>query len=181
MAIGTSWGFDGADMQTMTSIEPIMEESLYLEAQVRRLLADYAHALDDDELERWPDFFTDDGRYHLTTRENVAAGMPVGIMLCVGRGMLRDRIAALRTANIFEPHWYTHVLGPASIQGAEDGGWRVRSNFSLYRTFETGESQLYATGKYRDVVHRHDDGLRLRERIVVLDSRCVDVLTVIPL
>ncbi|VCU70086.1 Anthranilate 1,2-dioxygenase small subunit [Pigmentiphaga humi] len=146
---------------------------------IRQLLADYAHALDDDRLEAWPDFFTEDGCYRLTTRENVAAGLPVGIILCHGRGMLRDRIAALRTANIYEPHWYTHVLGPASID-AEEGGWRVRSNFSVYRTFESGESMLYGAGRYLDRVSRTASGMRLRERTVVLDSRCIDVLTVIP-
>lgn len=181
MVIGKSWGFDGADMQTMTPFESALDEAQFYEAKIRALLMDYAHALDDDELERWPDFFTDDGRYHLTTRENVAANLPVGVMLCVGRGMLRDRISALRMANIFEPHWYTHVLGPASIRSIGEGQWRVRSNFSVYRTFETGETQLYAAGKYLDVVHRRGGDVRFKERIVVLDSRCIDVLTVIPL
>jgi len=150
-------------------------------AGIRQLLTDYAHALDDDELESWPDFFTDDGVYRLTTRENVAAGLPVGIIHCDGRGMLCDRVAALRTANIFEPHCYTHVLGPCRIAAVGDGIWRVRTNFSVYRTFETGESQLYGVGKYLDVVHAQGGGLRFRERVAVLDSRCVDVLTVIPL
>lgn len=168
-------------MQTTirTSSSPAVREEV--QAAIGRLMADYAHALDDDDLESWPDFFTDDGTYRLTTRENVAAGLPVGIIHCEGRGMLRDRVAALRTANIFEPHCYTHVLGPSRIAAVGDGSWRVRSNFSVYRTFETGESRLYGVGKYLDIVHAQGDGPRLRERVVVLDSRCVDVLTVIPL
>jgi anthranilate 1,2-dioxygenase small subunit len=58
-----------------------------LEAVVRRLeleqlYTDYVHCLDDDELERWPDFFTDDCFYRVTSAENYEAGMPLGADPC---------------------------------------------------------------------------------------------------
>ena len=34
-----------------------------------------------------------------------------GIMRCVGRGMMTDRVKAFHTANIFEPHRYNHIVG----------------------------------------------------------------------
>ena len=41
-------------------------------SEARRLIEalnyDYAHAIDDDRIEAWPDFFTADGRYVVTTR-----------------------------------------------------------------------------------------------------------------
>jgi anthranilate 1,2-dioxygenase small subunit len=148
--------------------------------RIAGFLTRYAHALDDDRLEAWPDFFTQDAVYHITTRENDERGYPIGIIHCEGMGMLHDRIRALRTANIFEKHTYCHILGQPEITAAEDG-WRVRSNFTLYRTMYDGRTDLFATGKYMDIVTETDGRLLLRERRVIVDSRRIDTLLVIPL
>ena len=37
-----------------------------------------SEAIDDDQLEAWPDFFRDDCRYLITTAENVERGLPIG-------------------------------------------------------------------------------------------------------
>ena len=42
-------------------------------------------------------------------KENADLGLPMGIMHCFGRAMLRDRIVSLRKANLFEPHTYRHM------------------------------------------------------------------------
>jgi 3-phenylpropionate/cinnamic acid dioxygenase small subunit len=63
-------------------------------AQLDELLASYAHAIDNDVIEDWPLFFTDEGQYLITTRENLAKGRPIGIMYCDGRGMMQDRVTA---------------------------------------------------------------------------------------
>ena len=81
-------------------------------------------------LERWSDFFTEDGAYKIISRENYDAGMALGIMSCDGRGMMRDRILALRTANVFEPHTYCHLLGPTRIE-VDGDVFRARTNFSV--------------------------------------------------
>ena len=57
---------------------------------IEDLLADYAEAIDDGALERWPQLFTEDGEYHIITRENHEAGLPIGIMYCGSRGMMED-------------------------------------------------------------------------------------------
>ncbi|SVC32006.1 uncharacterized protein METZ01_LOCUS284860, partial [marine metagenome] len=41
-------------------------------------MADYAHCIDSDELERWPGFFTDHARYFVTTSFNRERGLPIG-------------------------------------------------------------------------------------------------------
>ena len=53
------------------------------------LLADYAHAIDDDRLEAWADFFTDECSYRMINRENHEKGRLVGIMDCFSKGMLQ--------------------------------------------------------------------------------------------
>lgn len=148
---------------------------------IQNLLRDYCHALDDGEVERWSSFFTADATYQITTRENVANGYPLGIVLCEGKGMLDDRIRALQTANIFESHTYCHITGPLDIRAELEDRWTVRSNFSVFRTMYTGQMELFATGKYLDVVDTSGGQALFAERIVVVDSRRIDTLLVYPL
>ena len=86
-----------------------------LAAVVRRLeldqfYADYVHCLDADELERWPEFFTEDCFYRITSAENYEAGLPLGLIYATSRNMLKDRVSALRQANIYEPQRYRHLV-----------------------------------------------------------------------
>jgi anthranilate 1,2-dioxygenase small subunit len=149
---------------------------------VAALISDYAHALDDGQLDRWPGFFTETALYHVTTRENHDQGLPIGIIRCVGRGMMADRVKAFHTANIFEPHCYNHLLGPARISpGQPPGSIASRCNFQIVRIMEDGRMDLFATGKYLDEIVLDAGVAKLAQRIVVLDSRNVDILMVVPL
>jgi anthranilate 1,2-dioxygenase small subunit len=149
--------------------------------RIATLLADCAHAVDDGEFERWPGFFTEDGVYRVLTRENHEAGLPMAIMSCEGRGMMADRVMALRTANIFEPHSYCHLLGPTVCVGGPDGPISARTNFTVVRTMQDGAMTLFAAGKYLDEIIVADSRPLLRRRDVVLESRRIDVLLVYPL
>lgn len=145
------------------------------------LVADCAHALDDDELERWPEFFVADGRYKITTRENHINNWPLGVMYCDSAGMMRDRILALRTANVYEPHTYCHILGRTRVSDAGDGAYKARTNFEVIRTMQDGGDLRFATGKYLDECVLENGVMKFRSRTVVLESRRVDILLVIPL
>jgi anthranilate 1,2-dioxygenase small subunit len=147
---------------------------------IEDLLADYAEAIDDGALERWPGFFAEDGEYQIITRESHEAGLPVGIMYCGSRGMMEDRVQALRTANIYEPHTYRHLLARPRIQRSAEG-FAVRSNLCVFRIAQDGETVVFATGRYLDRIVEDGAALRFRSRQVVLDSRRVDILLVLPL
>ena len=150
--------------------------------RIADLNARYADAIDADRLEAWPDFFLDDGRYRITTAENVAQGLPLSMMYTTSRAMLRDRITALREANVYEGQRYRHVLGTPLIVAAEAGGVRARTSLMVARVMRTGETMLFATGYYDDrVVFNGADGARFAEKTVVLDSRQIDTLLAIPL
>ena len=157
-------------------------EDSALRIRVQDFMLDYAHAIDDLDLHAWPRFFAEDGRYKIIIRENFEAGLPMGVMYCDGAGMMRDRVMALETANIYEPHTYSHVLGPSSLRHAADGGLHARTNFLVTRTMQDGRMETFAAGKYRDRIAVQPDGsLRFAERLVVLDSRRIDILLVFPL
>lgn len=158
-----------------------LDETLALRLQIEALSADYVHCLDEDRLEEWPDFFTEDGQYRVLTRENLEQGLPLSLIYCDGRGMLRDRIAALRTANIFEPHVYCHMTGALRLLDGADGDIRARSNFTVTRTMPDGAMSVFACGRYLDRIVRTEDGLKFAERTAVLDSRRIDTLLVIPI
>ena len=151
-----------------------------LRARLADFLVDCAHAIDDDRLEDWPGFFAPDALYHVTTRESEARGLPVGIIHCEGRGMLEDRIRALRTANIFEPHGYCHILGLPRFIDEGAGIVSARSRFSVIRTMQNGESQLFVAGTYRDRIAVDGATLAFQSRRVILESRRIDILLVIP-
>jgi anthranilate 1,2-dioxygenase small subunit len=147
---------------------------------IEDLLDSYAEAIDDGQIERWPGFFTADGTYQIITRESHDAGLPIGILYCDSRGMMEDRVRALRTANIYEPHAYRHLLGRPHIERNGDG-FDVRSNFCVFRVAQDGDTVTFATGRYLDRVVQDEGALRFKSRRAVLDSRRVDILLVLPL
>jgi anthranilate 1,2-dioxygenase small subunit len=154
-------------------------------AQIADFFMDYAHTIDDADVRAWPSYFCEDGRYQIITRESYEAGWPIGIMLCTSRAMMEDRMLALETANVFEPHSYCHILGPHRIsQSAQDTGsdsYDVRTNFSIVRTMQEGRMEQFAAGKYVDRLTLASGQPMLQSRTVVLDPKRVDILIVYPL
>jgi 3-phenylpropionate/cinnamic acid dioxygenase small subunit len=156
-----------------------MDIELYF--KVQDLNARYVHALDEDRLEDWPDFFADDGHYRITTVENVARGLPLSLMSATSRAMMRDRINSLRNANVYESQHYRHALGAALIESVDDGVVRAISNVLVARIMHTGETTLFATGRYEDRIAVAGASVRFLEKTVILDSRQIDTLLAIPL
>lgn len=152
-----------------------------MRAGIQELIAAYAECIDDDRLEEWPDFFVEDCRYLITSRQSHEAGYRHGVVYAASKGMLVDRILALRRANIFEAHRYRHIVGPIRIGSIADGIAEVRSNFVAVRIMHDGEMSLFAAGRYLDRVAVAAEPYRFVERLVILDSEKIDTLLVIPL
>ena len=149
--------------------------------ELEKLYTDYAHCLDSDELERWPDFFTEDCYYRITSAENYEAGLPLGLIHATSRNMLNDRVSALREANIYEPQRYRHLV--SSIKIVEERGdiLDIMANFLVVRTMQEGDMTLFAAGRYLDRVRRTNGVWKFARKDVVLDSRQIDTLLAIPL
>src|SRR3954453_23129713 len=107
--------------------------------ELETLYADYAACLDSDALERWPDFFTENCHYRVTSAENYEAGLPLGLIYATSQNMLRDRVSALRDANIYEPQRYRHLVSSIRIVGDTVEGpehINVVANFLVVRTMQ---------------------------------------------
>jgi len=156
------------------------QDFLALQATIERLHARYAHALDADRLEDWPQFFTEQGTYRVTTAENEERGLPLPVLYAEGRPMLRDRVASLRHANIYEPQRYRHILSSVLVERLDSQTARSTANFLVVRIMESGDSLLFASGRYLDRIALAPEP-RYEERVVVCDSRRFDTLLAIPL
>jgi 3-phenylpropionate/cinnamic acid dioxygenase small subunit len=153
-----------------------------LRERVMAMNADYARAIDDDRLEDWPGFFCDPCLYKITTADNHARGLAAGLVYADSPGMLRDRVAALRRANIYERQRYRHLTGLPAILAQDGATASVESPFVVIRIMRDGAMDVFATGRYLDRVHALPDGsVKLAERVVVCDSGRVDTLLALPL
>ena len=152
-----------------------------LRLSVDELNAAYADCIDDDRLEEWPDFFVEQGRYLITDLESHRAGLRHGVIYCASRDMAIDRVMATRRVLMYEPHRYRHIVGPARIDLIEGGIAETRANFLAVRIMHSGDSLLFATGRYLDRVDISGPAFKFLERTVVLDSQKIDTLLVIPL
>jgi 3-phenylpropionate/cinnamic acid dioxygenase small subunit len=150
-----------------------------LQLAVERLHARYAHAIDADKLEDWPGFFTENGRYRVATAENEERGLPLPVLYCEGRGMMRDRIQSLRHANIYEPQRYRHVVSSVLVEKIDLKLARSSANFMVIRIMQDGATMAFASGRYMDRIALSE--MKYDERVVICDSRRFDTLLAIPL
>jgi 3-phenylpropionate/cinnamic acid dioxygenase small subunit len=150
--------------------EPVLDPALL--ARVDALLAAYCEALDARDMRGWLACFASDGQYELTTRENVALELPVGLMLDDCPERLRDRVKYVEEVwNHAVEHYQTrHLWTRAACHAGPDGTLETRTHVAVFYTNAEGHSGLLAAGQYRDVIREERGALRLRARRAVLDT-----------
>jgi anthranilate 1,2-dioxygenase small subunit len=142
------------------------------------LLAEYGSLIDEGKFEEWLDLFAAECSYQVMPRENFDRGMPAALIFCDSRAMLEDRIRALREANKYNIHTDRHIIGlPRTLQG----GVLVEAPFAVYQTDQEGETRLFATGLYRDRLEIVSRRLKIRDKLILLDSFAVPSLLATPL
>ena len=151
-----------------------------VQGRIENLHSRYAHALDDDRLEDWPALFTEDGKYRVATAENEARGLPLPVLSCDSRAMMRDRVQSLRHANIYEPQSYRHIISSVLLEKLDEKRVKSVAAFLVVRIMQGGETSLFASGRYLDRILLAPEP-RYEERVVVCDSRRFDTLLAIPL
>ncbi|HTZ77588.1 MAG TPA: aromatic-ring-hydroxylating dioxygenase subunit beta [Stellaceae bacterium] len=152
-----------------------------LRDEIDALYADYAEALDDNEIERWPQFFVEDCLYKVVPRENWERDLPVALMRCESRGMLIDRVNAVRNTAVYAPRSFRHLIGQFRIREEAPEHYRVRANYVVLQTLVDDLTRIQNAGKYLDLVVRTGDGLRFKEKICVFDSVLVPNSLIYPI
>ena len=156
-------------------------DRLRLRLELEDLFAAYAACLDDGELERWPEFFTDDCRYEIIPRENFERRLPLAVLRCESKGMLIDRVAALRRSSVYAPRALRHLVSGVRIVGIEGGIVRAHANYAVLQTLSDEHTTIFNAGRYLDRVVRSDGVLKLAERLCVYDSVLVPGSLVYPI
>lgn len=152
-----------------------------IEREILALNTRYAHCLDDERLEEWPQLFTEDCRYVIHPRENLKAGLEGYWLYFDSNAMLRDRVVSLREANLYNIHQNRHLVSNVVVEGQEGDAWRCRASYLVVQTDVDGNARVFSVGEYRDLVVLTPEGPRFKERLVVPDSYNVQGMIAFPL
>jgi len=154
-------------MTEETALKPLPIE---LRLALSDMFERYGEAVDDGEFQRWPEFFTDDCLYRVTSRENHAAGLSHADLHCEGLAMVRDRADALSDSTVYEPRAMRHIIAMPRA-GLAAGGWiEARTNFLVVEALSDDDPQVCMSGIYLDVVVPQAGDLRFRQRLCVYDN-----------
>lgn len=146
------------------------------------LLADYVAILDGGDIERWPDFFTEDGVYKIIPLENYERDLPMAVMFCDSRGMLVDRVTAIRRTLLFAPRALRHITSSMRIEGSDEaGGVRVQTNYVVFENTPDVSNRVFNVGRYLDRVVVEAGRLRYAEKLCVFDTSVVPTSLIYPI
>jgi anthranilate 1,2-dioxygenase small subunit len=158
----------------------MQQSSAELRHQLRDLYEDYAACLDELDLERWPDFFTDHALYRVMSKGNFDAGLTHALIYCDGMAMIRDRVVAIRETTVYEPRVSRHFLSGVHVTSESGDIISATSNFVLVETRADSEPYVSLGGRYVDSVVRRSDAWRFQERCCVLDNYRIHTSLVFP-
>ncbi|MGP3656747.1 anthranilate 1,2-dioxygenase small subunit AndAd [Burkholderia gladioli] len=158
-----------------------MTDDISLWLELTMLQNRYLGHLDNNRLESWPEMFTEECLYEIVPKENADLGLPIGIIHCSNRRMLRDRVVSLRHANIYDAHTYRHMTSGLTILTVRGEEIDTESNYVVVQTKSDGESHVYQAGRYFDTVVRTPEGLRYRAKRVIYDTSRVQTLLATPI
>jgi 3-phenylpropionate/cinnamic acid dioxygenase small subunit len=149
------------------------EAAIQARLAVEDFHAEYCAALDSGEVERWPEFFTEQCLYRVTEFENAEHDLPVGLVYAEGRDMLRDRAVAISRTQMFAPRRMLHLITNVRILAATDEEVIAQSNYLLLQTLVEGSTSIHQAGRLYDRFARNGDALLLKERQAVYDTALI--------
>jgi len=157
-------------------------DRLLLKQEIEDFHADYATALDEQRLDDWAEMFTEDAFYVILSKENADRNMPVGLIYCEGRGMLRDRAFALKKTAMFAPRYTRHIISNIRCEDpAADGIIAARANYIVLQVvFDNPIATLHQIGIYEDKFQRVGGVLKLASRRCIYDNLLVDNALCLP-
>jgi anthranilate 1,2-dioxygenase small subunit len=149
---------------------PDARETREVRLEIEEFHAEYCWTLDCGDVERWPEYFTDDAVYRITARENADAGLPVGLVYADSRAMIRDRAFAIKHTQMYAPRTMQHLVTNVRVLQVEGEAIKAQSNYLLLQTLVDGPTTIQQSGRYYDTFVRKGGKLLLKERQCVYDT-----------
>ena len=161
-------------LSAATVVDPRLEAVL-LRHEIETFNTLYAAALDEQRLMDWVELFDDNAHYVVLSRENFERNLPVGLIYCENKGMIRDRAFALKETAMFAPRYARHLIANLAVEAeASDGTIAARANYVVLQVlFDRPDATLHQVGTYYDRFRRTEKGLKLVERRCVYDNLLV--------
>jgi 3-phenylpropionate/cinnamic acid dioxygenase small subunit len=152
-----------------------------LRLELEEIYADYVACLDEERLEEWPEFFTDDALYRIIPRENFERGLPIATLHCESKGYLKDRVVAIRRTMVYAPRYIRRMVSNVRVLGWQEGQLGVRTNYAAFETLRDELTRVFSVGRCHDKLVVANGRLKFKERLVVFDSELIPNSLIYPL
>lgn len=148
--------------------------------EVEEFYYEYAAVLERDDIESWPEYFTEDANYTVIARDNADHDLPLGLVYCEGKAMLQDRAFALRNTEMYAPRYIQLRISNTRIMAVEGPIITAEASYLLLQTLVEELSTLQQVGKYYDTLVRNGNSLLIKDRRCVYDSVLINNNLVFP-
>jgi 3-phenylpropionate/cinnamic acid dioxygenase small subunit len=152
-----------------------------LRGELDDLYADYIGCLDDRDLDKWPEFFTEKCVYKIIPRENHRRGLPLATWLSESKGMLMDRVVAIRQTSMYAPRYLRHLVSGIRIKGWEADTLSAQANYLVLETLIDDVTRIFNAGAYLDRLVVESGRLKFKEKLCVFDSIVVPNSLIYPI
>jgi len=151
-----------------------------LHFEIEQLNSEYARILDSERFEEFPELFVEECLYRVVPRENHLLGLPIAVIHCESKGMIKDRIYAARESTMAEPRTLRHFITNIRILDAGDEAVRAEANVLVVQTMINRMTEIVLSGFYLDRIVRSGDHLRFKERLCIYDSLLLPTSLIAP-
>jgi 3-phenylpropionate/cinnamic acid dioxygenase small subunit len=152
-----------------------------LRCELEALYAEYAEALNDERFEDWPGFFTERALYQITSRENVERNLPLALWRCESRGMLQDRVVAIRKTAYYGPRSIRRMVSGVRAHGWEGGVLKATASYLAVETLPDELTRVFNAGKYVDEIVAQNGRLLFAKKVCVYDTLLIPNSLIYPL
>ncbi len=165
---------------TVTTPQKSQPQSPELRWKLRDFYEDYAQHLDDGDLEGWIEYFTEDCHYRVISRENHTLNLPIGLIYCMNKNMVRDRVMAMRETTVCQPRTIRHFISGVRVNAVNDDEIRAQANFMISECLVDSEPEITLAGQYQDIIVQSGDGYLFKSRDCIIDNYRVKTSLIIP-
>jgi 3-phenylpropionate/cinnamic acid dioxygenase small subunit len=151
-----------------------------LHFEIEQLNSEYAHILDSERYEEFPELFVEDCLYRVVPRENHLLGLPIAAIHCESKGMIKDRVHAARESTMAEPRTLRHFISNIRVLEAGADEIRAEANVLIVQTMINRMTEIVLSGCYLDRLVRSAGRLRFKERLCVYDSLLLPTSLIAP-